>query len=209
MTLTILEYIEKNRHIQLKKEKKHNKMQKFAQKQRRSKYYNPQRESQEYKCDFPGCDKCGEYKAPKDRSLKEYYWFCLEHVQAYNAKWNYYDGDFEDEPEDDKKSRMHFKNYRSKVNYQFGYKIKDDFEFFGNYAGNFASRNEIYYTEKEKEFLQIMELSGNDISIPLLKKQYKKLVKKYHPDVNHEDKDAEEKFKQLSIAYRALVEKLS
>jgi len=184
-------------------------MQKLAKNKRRGKYFNPQREDGQYKCDFPGCEKCGEYRAPKDRSLKEYYWFCLEHVQAYNADWNYYDGEVEDEKEDKDKPHMHFKGFRSKVNYQFGYKFRDDFEFFGQYAENFASRNEVYYTEKEKEFLQIMELSGDNISIPLLKRQYKKLVKKYHPDVNREDENAEEKFKQLSIAYQALVEKFS
>lgn len=176
---------------------------------RSRKYYAPQRGDKECLCDFPGCTKAGEYRAPKDRSLKEYYWFCLEHVQAYNAGWNYYDEESEEEPEPEKKPRMHFKGYRSKVNYQFGYKIKDDFGFFGDYAGNFESRGDVFYTEKEKEFLKIMELSGCEISIPLLKKQYKKLVKKYHPDVNRNDKNAEEKFKQLTNAYQSLLKKFS
>ena len=54
-----------------------------------------------------------------------------------------------------------------------------------------------------------MELTEEGITIAALKKQYKKLVKKYHPDVNREDKNAEEKFKQISAAYKALLEKLS
>ena len=54
-----------------------------------------------------------------------------------------------------------------------------------------------------------MELSEEEISLPLIKKQYKKLVKKYHPDINRSDKNAEEKFKLLSIAYKALTEKFS
>jgi molecular chaperone DnaJ len=37
-----------------------------------------------------------------------------------------------------------------------------------------------------------------------IKKQYRKLARKYHPDVNPGDKDAEEKFKQISTAYEAL-----
>lgn len=176
---------------------------------RSKKYYAPQCGDKECKCDFPGCDKAGEYRAPKDRSLKEYYWFCLEHVQAYNAGWNYYDEEDEEDTKAEKEHKMHFKGYRSKVNYQFGYKIKDDFGFFGDYAGNFESRNDIFYTEQEKDFLKIMELSGCEISIPLLKKQYKKLVKKYHPDLNHDDKNAEEKFKQLTNAYQALLKKFS
>ena len=55
-------------------------------KPRAKKYYAPQNdEFAEHKCDHPGCNKRGEYRAPKDRKLKEYYWFCLEHVQEYNA----------------------------------------------------------------------------------------------------------------------------
>ena len=42
-----------------------------------------------------------------------------------------------------------------------------------------------------------------------LKKQYKKLAKKYHPDINKEDAEAEEKFKQISAAYQALKEKFA
>ena len=61
------------------------------------KYYAPQNDDKEHRCDFPGCNKPGEYRAPKNRGLKEYYWFCLEHVQAYNAKWNYYEGEDDEE----------------------------------------------------------------------------------------------------------------
>jgi hypothetical protein len=35
----------------------------------------------------------GEFRAPKSRRhLKEYWWFCLEHVREYNSTWDYYKG---------------------------------------------------------------------------------------------------------------------
>jgi DnaJ-class molecular chaperone len=37
-----------------------------------------------------------------------------------------------------------------------------------------------------------------------IKKSYRKLARKYHPDVNKDDKNAEEKFKELSEAYAVL-----
>ena len=37
-----------------------------------------------------------------------------------------------------------------------------------------------------------------------IKRRYKELVKLYHPDANGGDKVAEEKFKQISIAYATL-----
>ena len=42
---------------------------------------------------MPGCGAPGEYRAPKSRrNLREYWWFCLEHVRAYNSTWDYYKG---------------------------------------------------------------------------------------------------------------------
>ena len=42
---------------------------------------------------MPGCEAMGEYRAPKSRrDLKDYWWFCLEHVRAYNSTWDYYKG---------------------------------------------------------------------------------------------------------------------
>ena len=84
---------------------------------RQRKYFAPQNEGTERKCDHPGCEKAGEYRAPKDRKLKDYYWFCLEHVQEYNAQWNYYAGEIPEEDEGPK-ARMHFKGFRSKVRYK-------------------------------------------------------------------------------------------
>ena len=37
-----------------------------------------------------------------------------------------------------------------------------------------------------------------------IKKAYRKLARKYHPDVNPDDKSAEEKFKQVGEAYAVL-----
>ncbi len=42
---------------------------------------------------MPDCGAPGEYRAPKSRrDLREYWWFCLEHVRAYNSTWDYYKG---------------------------------------------------------------------------------------------------------------------
>ena len=43
-------------------------------------------------CDCPGCSAVGDYRAPKTRALADYYFFCLDHVRAYNAAWDYYAG---------------------------------------------------------------------------------------------------------------------
>ena len=178
--------------------------------QRTRKYFAPQTEDTQRKCDHEGCQKPGIYRAPKDKRLKDYYWFCLEHVQEYNAHWNYYSGTDEDETLNDARAKMHFNGGKSKIKYRFGAKFKDPFGFFSEYAEEFSSAApETFFTAEEREWIRTMELDFNELSLEKLKKQYKKLVKKYHPDVNRDDKNAEEKFKQLTNAYSALLAKLS
>ena len=64
-------------------------------------YYEPIPE-QPRSCDQDNCPEDGLFKAPKSRSsLNDYYWFCLDHVRAYNKAWNYCEGMNEDEIEDE------------------------------------------------------------------------------------------------------------
>lgn len=175
---------------------------------RRSKYYAPQNENAEHLCDHPGCHEKGEFRAPKDRTLQEYFWFCLKHVQEYNAKWDYYDG-LEEEKIHHQDPRRHFR-FSSKIRYNFGFDFNGNFEFMDEYNPDFNGfNNNIYFSESDKKCLCIMELKADGLTVESLKKQYKKLVKKYHPDLNQNDKNAEEKFKQLSAAYKTLLTKLS
>jgi len=45
------------------------------------------------RCDHPTCGEGGDYRAPKSpQQLDAYFWFCLEHVRAYNTAWNYFSG---------------------------------------------------------------------------------------------------------------------
>ncbi len=53
-----------------------------------------------------------------------------------------------------------------------------------------------------KSLYETLEVSEN-ASADEIKKSYRKLARKYHPDVN-KDKDAEEKFKEINAAYEVL-----
>lgn len=174
---------------------------------RSRKYFAPQNEGKEHRCDHPGCLEKGEYRAPKDRNLKEYYWFCLKHVQEYNARWNYYAG-IDGEEEEKLKSRMHFGGFCSKIKYQFGYDFIDELGIEGSFADS-KWKNDVYFNARDREHAIVMEMELEDITADSLKKQYKKLVKKYHPDVNAGDKSCEEKFKKITVAYKELSAKLT
>ena len=60
----------------------------------------PDKQSRENECDFPNCRLDGLYKAPKGpKQLRDYYFFCLQHVREYNRSWNFNEGLNEEELE--------------------------------------------------------------------------------------------------------------
>ena len=56
---------------------------------------------------------------------------------------------------------------------------------------------------EELDYYEILEV-GRDASGAEIKKAYRKLALKYHPDKNQGDSEAEEKFKLINEAYGAL-----
>jgi len=56
---------------------------------------------------------------------------------------------------------------------------------------------------KYKDYYEILGVSKN-ASNDDIKKAYKKLAKKYHPDLNPDSKSSEEKFKEINEAYEVL-----
>ncbi len=55
-----------------------------------------------------------------------------------------------------------------------------------------------------KDYYKILGLETNRISAEEIKKAYREEAKKYHPDVNAENKYAEDRFKDINEAYRVL-----
>jgi molecular chaperone DnaJ len=55
----------------------------------------------------------------------------------------------------------------------------------------------------EKDLYKVLGLEKG-ASGEQIKKSYRKLAKKYHPDSNPGDKDSEERFKEISHAYDVL-----
>lgn len=60
-----------------------------------------------------------------------------------------------------------------------------------------------------KDYYKILELKTNKVSSEQIKNAYRLAVKKNHPDLNVEDKLAEEKIKDINEAYRVLSDSTS
>jgi len=54
-----------------------------------------------------------------------------------------------------------------------------------------------------KDYYKVLGVTKSSTQ-PEIKKAYKRLARKYHPDVNPNDKDAEEKFKEINEAFQVI-----
>ena len=54
-----------------------------------------------------------------------------------------------------------------------------------------------------KDYYKILEVDKNATQNDI-KKSFRNLAKKYHPDLNPDDKKAQEKFKEINEAYEVL-----
>ena len=178
----------------------------------------PEPETPARSCDHPGCAAGGEFRAPKSRlDLRDYYWFCLDHVRAYNTAWNYYAGmsDREIEAEIRRDTVWQRPSWRLGDRHGPGYaeRIRDYFGMLSGSAGGSSDRrrgNGDRAPDAERRALSAREqaLSVFEIEPPFtqtsLKARYKTLVKLHHPDAHGGDKAAEEKLKVINQAYATL-----
>lgn len=162
-------------------------------------------------CDSTDCSNEGLFKAPKDRSLKSHYYFCLEHVQEYNKSWNFYAGLSQHEIEQEMDADLVGHRPTWKINDLYSKRIKDSFDLLGHFSytskKSKKSNSKAQMTTAFLEAIQTLNLTP-PITTESVKKSYKKLAKKYHPDKTGGNKKAEETFKQVSSAYNILIKAL-
>ena len=168
-------------------------------------------------CDSLNCKEKGEYRAPKSRiKLNEYFFFCLDHIKEYNKSWDFYKGMTVDQIE----SSMRKDTVWDRPSWPLKGSYKKIFDEFNKYADDFIKTeddkiNDNYFKNKlldEKLTIEDTKALKNlnlelPISLEKIKKNYKKLVKIFHPDVNGNNKKAEEKFKQINESYKLLLKK--
>ena len=165
-------------------------------------------------CDIAGCSEGAEYRAPKSPGrLNDYFWFCLEHVRAYNKSWNYY-ADMSDVQVEDairrattwERPSWRFGTRKNDGRYFGGAGFRDDFGLFDDdpSVGERGARQEHHKAHSpEAQALVVMELTA-PVTMEELKSRYKQLAKLNHPDRNGGDKEAEERLKLINEAYTTL-----
>jgi hypothetical protein len=171
-------------------------------------------------CDHPGCQAEGSYRAPKARDrLNDYYWFCLDHVRAYNRAWNYHAGLSDTEIEQSIRSdtiwqrqTRPFGGWQAREEY-VRRKVAEEFAAEGAERdgredwrraerANRDGQRTANLSEEEKA-LDVLGLEA-PVDLATAKARYKSLVKRHHPDANGGDREAEERLKTINRAYGVL-----
>jgi len=167
-------------------------------------------------CDVPACAAQGEYRAPKSRlNLREYWWFCLEHVRAYNAAWDYYKGMSPGEIETELRRDTAWQRPSWPLG-SLGASVWEDalardplgLLAAGRLRRGAAAPAADLAPAELREPLATLGLSW-PVTIAVVKTRYKELAKRHHPDANAGDPAAEERIKTINLAYAALRSRLA
>jgi hypothetical protein len=160
-------------------------------------------------CDWENCKNDGSYKAPVERdNSKKYRLLCLEHVKLFNKKWNYFSNMNDQEIEYFIKSDLTWhkttKSFGSSENFfniLWNNALEDKLNIFN--SSGFKEFKKTNLSNTDQDALDLMDLKY-DTKWEDVQKQFKTLVKKYHPDKNLGDKKFEDKLKKITLAYSQL-----
>ena len=161
-------------------------------------------------CDWYNCTEEGAYKAPKERdNSKNFRLLCLEHVREFNKNWNYFSGMNDDQIMKFLKSDMVWhkptQSFSSSDNFfkiLWNDTLKDD-------ADKIKLKRELNYMNKfqfNHYDIKAFSILGIDVGQKWekIQERFKKLVKKFHPDMNDGNKKFEDKLKIITLAYTQL-----
>ena len=161
-------------------------------------------------CDWNNCNEIGEYRAPleKDNS-KRYRLLCLKHVKEFNKNWNYFSDMTESEIFDFLKSDMTWhkptQSFSSSDNFfkiLWNNALKDDVKS-ANFINKQNNLKKFKFNNNDIKAFSVLGISAG-LKWSKVQEKFKKLVKKFHPDMNAGNKKYEDKLKVITLAYTQL-----
>ncbi len=171
----------------------------------------------------PGCREPGEFRAPGERSASfdgpgDWRWLCLEHVRAFNARFDWFAGMSAEEIYAAQAPgagwRTESPSFRAAGGIADGPRwadFDDPLEAIAARARGIKSRAareaavaaDGRFTREEAAALEVLGLS-RDADRARLRRRYAELVRRYHPDRNGGDRRQESKLTEAVGAYQLL-----
>ncbi len=173
-------------------------------------------------CEHPDCGKAGGYRAPKGREREgEYHNFCLEHVRAYNKAYNYFSGMdneafgsyLKDQATGHRPTwrlgenswATHNGGRDRSASFRHDARYEDPLGVLGADAAPDSASARRGRALRGPEITALHTLGLEESATPhQIKAQYKKLVKRLHPDANNGSRDNEDKLREIIQAYDRL-----
>jgi hypothetical protein len=173
--------------------------------------FTPRQEPPARHCDSPGCAGEGLYRAPKSsRQLRDYHWFCLDHVREYNKSWNFCAGLTDSEIEAMVRRDTIWERPTRPMAAWAAHEARLRAAAAAFAAGAAHMHGEGWATRKRREAetpeaaaLRLFGLTP-PVNYAAIRARYIELVKRHHPDTNGGDKAAEERLKTINQALQTL-----
>lgn len=173
-------------------------------------------------CDWPGCEEAGEFRAPGGNppgfdGPGEYRWFCLDHVRAFNAGYDYFAGMT---PEEILRAQMPISGWERQTRAfspTAGIDSPPRWADFTDPLEAIRARSREHMrarrpaerqdghvvTPDERRALELLGLPL-DADRRALRQRYSELVRRYHPDRNGGDRSFETRLQGVVEAYQLL-----
>ena len=165
-------------------------------------------------CGVPGCDEAGEFRAPLSPGdfdgPGDYFYLCLDHVRAHNARYNYFAGMTPDEIEAAQSPIAGWER-QTRVFATAGGDPGPAWSDFTDPLDAISARfrpgmsraRPDRFTAAERQALGVMALN-DEADRMALRRRYSELVRRYHPDRNGGDRGYEAKLSKVIDAYQLL-----
>ncbi len=172
-------------------------------------------------CEVPGCPESGEFRAPPLEGAPQggdrpsaYRWFCLDHIRAFNAGYNYFAGMTAEEIHD---AQRPYAGWERETR-AFARAGTDPGPAWADFADPLDAIGAKFRTAREaraerqdgrplspadRSALKVMGLAV-DVDRMALSKRYSELVRLYHPDRNGGDRSHEAALQKVIAAYQQL-----
>jgi len=175
------------------------------------------------RCEEPGCTLPGEFRAPADERRRSdepprWRWFCLDHVRAFNARYNFFAGMDSDQIEAAQRPYAGWER-ETRAFSHVGADRPPRWADFGDpldaIGARFRQRMEEARAEQamrddgrplspeDRRSLKLLGL-GINADRRTLRSRYAELVRRYHPDRNGGDRSHEKALQDVIAAYTHL-----
>lgn len=156
-------------------------------------------------CAWPGCALVGEFRAPRSNRVPGdvggWQYLCLDHVRAFNAGYNYFDGMSPDEIYEAQSPLAGWEKdvVRGKQAFTFG----DPHELFTTPARPSRPPAGKWAEKGDAQALGALGLDRNATAADI-RRAYRAAVRRYHPDSNGGDRSHEGKLQAVVNAFTHL-----